>query len=329
MWRKANRRACITGAVVGLVCALVGWLVTTATLNNGVIDLETTLQDYPMLCGNVLAIGMSYALVLPIFTVIDPFLTFSPRRSGIISYVGSMIWPEDYSFEETRLLHAVNEATEETVPSPGTPSGDEKEKSDVVAAAATELTAEHEQNEEDSPAQLQKSYRLAKWIAISSFIVLMILYATLFPPFSLDLIVPVLSIRRQQIEYRQLTFSFFSSVLSFPPSASLSRSAAPATSQRRLASQLVRSRHLPSSSIAANSLQTTVFSPSPAPSSSWPYVHHTQTSSSPLSGCSVRPYPPFLATRVQASLTLLFFFLCRRSFCRRPVPHLGVPPVNR
>lgn len=100
-------------------------------------------------------------------------------HSGIICFVGSWIWPESYSFDETRLLHQVNEATEETVPAPASSHGDEKEKSDVVAANA-ELTEERQQNEEDSPAELLKSYRLSKWLGVGSFVILMILYVSSF-----------------------------------------------------------------------------------------------------------------------------------------------------
>lgn len=38
-WSKANKWGCIGGAVVGLAAGLIAWLVTTSTLNGGVINV--------------------------------------------------------------------------------------------------------------------------------------------------------------------------------------------------------------------------------------------------------------------------------------------------
>lgn len=59
MSKRANKWACVSGTIIGLACGLIGWLVCTATLNDGVLNLSTTLQDFPMLTGNVLSCVIS------------------------------------------------------------------------------------------------------------------------------------------------------------------------------------------------------------------------------------------------------------------------------
>eukprot|EP00983_Pelagomonas_calceolata_P053913 1143490-Pelagomonas_calceolata.AAC.1 len=44
--------------------AIMTWLVTAATLNDGVVDLDTTAQDYPMLAGNLVALVFSSILCI-------------------------------------------------------------------------------------------------------------------------------------------------------------------------------------------------------------------------------------------------------------------------
>ncbi|GAA6014146.1 hypothetical protein JCM10207_006112 [Rhodosporidiobolus poonsookiae] len=153
MWRKANKWACIGGSLTGVSCALIGWLVCAAKLNDGSLTVDTTLQDYPMLTGNVLSIGIS----------------------GIIAVAGSLIWPEDYSFEETRALHAYNEATEEIPPTAAGETDSDKEKSEVGPAGDAPVVAEEAMNEADSPANLTRTFRLARWMSISAFCIFMII----------------------------------------------------------------------------------------------------------------------------------------------------------
>jgi Na+/proline symporter len=38
-WKKANKWGCIGGAVIGFIAGIVAWLVTTATLNDNVINV--------------------------------------------------------------------------------------------------------------------------------------------------------------------------------------------------------------------------------------------------------------------------------------------------
>lgn len=41
-WKKANKWGCIGGAIAGFVAGIVAWLVTTATLNDGVINVTVS-----------------------------------------------------------------------------------------------------------------------------------------------------------------------------------------------------------------------------------------------------------------------------------------------
>ncbi len=47
------------------------WLITAARLNGGVLSLETTGQDYPMLAGNLVALFFSMILCI-IVSCISP-----------------------------------------------------------------------------------------------------------------------------------------------------------------------------------------------------------------------------------------------------------------
>ena len=82
-WRKANGTGAVVGAITGFVVAIAGWLGTTAALNNGVITVETTFQDYPMLTGNLLSICIG----------------------GIITVVWSLIKPENFDWAATRAIN--------------------------------------------------------------------------------------------------------------------------------------------------------------------------------------------------------------------------------
>ena len=45
-WNKANKWGCIGGALVGFATGIIAWLVTTATLNDGVINVTVSLVAY-------------------------------------------------------------------------------------------------------------------------------------------------------------------------------------------------------------------------------------------------------------------------------------------
>lgn len=43
-WSKANKWGCISGAIAGFVAGIVAWLVTTSTLNGGVINVVVRID---------------------------------------------------------------------------------------------------------------------------------------------------------------------------------------------------------------------------------------------------------------------------------------------
>lgn len=163
----------------------------TAKLNDGVIDLETTLQDYPMLIGNLL----SYVRLRDC-RLISLILTDLPSRrrfclSALIAIIGSLIWPENYDWAETRALHAHHAVVVEESLDSSLPAEDEdKEKTNIVptpmggCSAAPSLKGTGMDLEfeppvpvhEDSPEHIAKTFRFATWTAVSAFVILMILY---------------------------------------------------------------------------------------------------------------------------------------------------------
>lgn len=80
-WDKASASGAIAGAVVGQIAAMITWIVCAtferdADGKHGTVDLFTLGRNYPMLAGNVMAIGMS----------------------GIVCAVMSFMSPQNYDF---------------------------------------------------------------------------------------------------------------------------------------------------------------------------------------------------------------------------------------
>jgi Na+/proline symporter len=69
MWKGQNFWAATLSPPLGLCCSIIAWLVTTAKLNDGVINVETSGANNPMLAGNVVAL-LSPAIFIPLFTLI-------------------------------------------------------------------------------------------------------------------------------------------------------------------------------------------------------------------------------------------------------------------
>ncbi|KAG2450802.1 hypothetical protein HYH02_004639 [Chlamydomonas schloesseri] len=84
-WAKCSAVAACTAAIVTTPLAIMTWLITAAKLNDGVITLDTTGQDYPMLAGNLVALFFSMLLCI------------------ILSY----IWPQNFDWEELKKAPTV------------------------------------------------------------------------------------------------------------------------------------------------------------------------------------------------------------------------------
>jgi len=147
-WKKANKWGCIGGAVAGFIAGIIAWLVTTATLNDNVIDVTTSGGDYEMLAGNLAAIGVG----------------------GIVASVSSYFWPEDFNFDLTRAINApsARQAHERE-----SPEMDEDEKRSKEAVETAEV--ENDSDKELDPDGLQKAFRFAAWSSIALTLVMIIL----------------------------------------------------------------------------------------------------------------------------------------------------------
>jgi len=91
-YSKANKWGCISGAIAGFFSGIIAWLVTTSTLNNGVINVVTTGGDLEMLAGNIASIGVG----------------------AITATVTSLIWPDDFDWKTTRAINQPGSISEKT-----------------------------------------------------------------------------------------------------------------------------------------------------------------------------------------------------------------------
>ncbi|KAJ6555148.1 urea transporter [Mycena vulgaris] len=155
-WSKANKWGCIVGSLVGFAAGITAWLVTTSTLNGGVINVTTSGGDFEMLAGNLASIGVG----------------------GIIATATSLIWPEDFDFESTRAINRPTETTATQVEEKATEKEDKGrtsiEKKEKAPSVADSYDAAEIEDELD-PVALNKAFRFAAWSSLALLIVLIIL----------------------------------------------------------------------------------------------------------------------------------------------------------
>ena len=82
-WSKQPWIAMILAPILGLCGGVTAWLVTAATLNDGVISIATTGSLYPQLAGNLASIMLGF----------------------IISTTISLIMPDNFDFDTTRAIN--------------------------------------------------------------------------------------------------------------------------------------------------------------------------------------------------------------------------------
>ncbi|KAM6495063.1 urea transporter [Amanita muscaria] len=155
-WKKANKWGCIGGSLIGFAAGVIAWLVTTAKLNNGVINVTTTGGDYEMLAGNVAS-----------------FLA-----GGIIATVVSFLFPEDFDWAATRAINTPVKLD----PVPKVPEEDivktEKEGSDVKSGSIAEISSKSTQQDIDdelNPEHLHKAFVFASVSSIVLFVIFILL----------------------------------------------------------------------------------------------------------------------------------------------------------
>ncbi|KAF8237060.1 urea transporter [Tricholoma matsutake] len=151
-WSKANKWGCIIGSLAGFAAGIIAWLVTTSTLNNGVVSVLTSGGDYEMLAGNLASIGVG----------------------GIIATASSYMWPENYNWESTRAINTptpqrdVNDtlkASNEALSSKEKMAYEAKDGDDPFDTAEDDL----------DPVALKKAFRFAAISSVTLFAVLILL----------------------------------------------------------------------------------------------------------------------------------------------------------
>ncbi|KAI9063673.1 urea transporter [Trametes sanguinea] len=159
-WKKANKWGSIAGAISGFCTGVIAWLVTTSSLNGGVLSVTTTGGDLEMLAGNLASIGVG----------------------GIVTVVTSLIWPDNFDFEATRAINRPAHETDPADASPRSASLDDASSEKKQAPADISLepvvsaraAAEEEERELD-PVALKKSFSIAAWASVILTLVMLII----------------------------------------------------------------------------------------------------------------------------------------------------------
>ncbi|KAK1230957.1 hypothetical protein PQX77_005931 [Marasmius sp. AFHP31] len=148
-WRKANKWGSIIGAVAGLGAGVIAWLVTTSSLNDGVINVTTSGGDLEMLAGNIASIGVG----------------------AIVSIVASLIWPDDFDFEATR---AMNRPKKTAGFSRDSKSEYDDEKKEAKTPSISPVASVDEDDDLD-PVALKKAFNFAAYSSLSLLLIFIIL----------------------------------------------------------------------------------------------------------------------------------------------------------
>jgi SSS family transporter len=151
-WSKANKWGCVGGSLVGFAAGIIAWLVTTSTLNGGVINVTTSGGDYEMLAGNLASIGVG----------------------GIIACVTSVIWPESYDFGPTRRINRSASHAETESDAKGEDA--DYEKKEKAGSDDAEIhTASNVPDDDLDPVALNKAFKFAAWSSVGLLVVLILL----------------------------------------------------------------------------------------------------------------------------------------------------------
>ncbi|PPQ88172.1 hypothetical protein CVT25_005137 [Psilocybe cyanescens] len=153
-WSKANKWGCIGGSVAGFVAGIVAWLVTTSTLNDGVINVVTSGGDFEMLAGNLASIGVG----------------------AIVATASSLIWPDNFDWETTRAINRPAPPPAEIVDEKGDDESDKQQHEvHVKGSVAGDSFDAREQEDELDPVALNKAFKFATWSSLGLFVILILI----------------------------------------------------------------------------------------------------------------------------------------------------------
>lgn len=152
-WSKANKWGCILGSIAGFAAGIIAWLVTTSTLNGGVINVTTSGGDFEMLAGNLASIGVG----------------------GIIACVASLIWPENYDFEPTRKINRKINLSQDGDVKVEDVDYDKKEKEGSVIHTQSVSDVNSSEDDDLNPVGLKKAFRFAAWSSVALLVVMILL----------------------------------------------------------------------------------------------------------------------------------------------------------
>lgn len=147
LWSKQSKLAAAISPIIGFAAAISTWLAVTKSMY-GVITVDTTSQNMPMMAGNLVAL-------------------FSPI---LITVTISLIKPDNYNFESTRGIKQVDDSVTDETTQQQKEVNEVYDDSNNQVSSSTPSAAETPAISEEEMAFMNKSSRFAKiWSIILSF----------------------------------------------------------------------------------------------------------------------------------------------------------------
>lgn len=148
LWSKQSKLAAIVSPIFGFCAAISTWLAVTKSMY-GVITIESTSQNMPMMSGNLVAL-------------------FSPALATVVI---SLIKPDNFNFDATREIEVVDDTdvTDQV-------TGDFHEANNEVSPQIDAAQAEKLVNTQEEIDSMNKSSRFAKIASITLSLILFVLW---------------------------------------------------------------------------------------------------------------------------------------------------------